>query len=85
MKTDILKKKSNALWKAHTVLEATENEMRLMLNPFICFEYSITYCPGDGYCILNAESNNVAPMESCIKVIEDTGKLSWKDHEAISI
>ena len=60
MKTDILKKKANALWKAHNNVEVIENEMRLMLNPHICFEFNITYCPGDGYCILNAESNNVA-------------------------
>jgi len=84
MKTDILKKKSNALWKAHTVLEATVNEMKLALNPFICFEYGIRHYP-EGYYILNGESDAEASLDACIKVIEDTGKLSWKDHEAISI
>ena len=85
MNTTRLKKKSNSLWNAHNKLEDIILELKLMLNPYITFEFNLTYCPGDGYCILDAETDEVAPLDSCIKIIEDTGKITRKEHNSIII
>jgi hypothetical protein len=56
------------------------------LSDKIDFEFSLDYMPGDGFLILDVESDTkVAPLEDCLKIIKKKGILTSKDLATISI
>lgn len=55
------------------------------IKPFVGFDFYIEYLPGDGHCVGNADSANVAPLGWCIGVIEQKGKLTAEDHKELCI
>lgn len=49
------------------------------------FEIGIETFEGDGICIINVNTSDVAPIWVCIDVIESVGRLSLDDHKELCI
>lgn len=66
-------------------LDLLERELESELEDQISFDFAITYCQGDGYCILNKETTMVAPIFLCIDFISKKGSMTITDHENLCI
>ena len=49
------------------------------------FKMGIETFEGDGICIINVDTSDVAPVWTCIEVIERVGRLSLDDHKELCI
>lgn len=45
----------------------------------INFDFTILYQDSDGWCVLNTYTADLAPISSCLKIIENKGVLSVED------
>ena len=87
-----IKLKVKQLEKAHDKIERLEKELHHQLKPFVQFDFAVTYCAGDGFCILNNGGtgdelciDEVSPVDSCICKIVKHGKLTDKEFSKIII
>jgi hypothetical protein len=74
-----------ALAKRVNDLDAWRGRMERELQPKCDFEIGIEIFPGDGICVLNIETSQVAPIEACIAEIEKSGKLTNESHDELCV
>lgn len=52
-------------------------KMKTWIQQYTDFEIEVVWQPGDGFTVLAIESGlNVAPLETCLKIIEEKGILT---------
>ena len=72
---------NNAHNKYTDVVKSIENEMRQ--RGYVEFNFSIMHQPGDGFVLLDEDSNN-ALFEKCMSIINSKGVLSHDDYLGIA-
>lgn len=85
MKTDKISKISNKMESLYGSYTESLEGLKEELEPFVGFDFEVTYCAGDGHCILNVETSNVVPLDACIKVLDEEGFLLEETHESMCI
>lgn len=69
----------------HNKLTAEMEKLEKKLKRFVKFDFSIGWMAGDGFMILNNDTDDVAPLDKCIKIIHETGALTEEQHAKASI
>ena len=78
---DLIIKLENCYCKYQNTISEIESRLKNKVK----FNFSIQHLAGDGHCILNNKTTSVAPVDLCLKIIKEKGKLTRKDHKNISI
>lgn len=84
MKRKEMKKKLNKLNKTLAAYELAVGSMEAALQESVDFDLGIVYQPGDGFCVNDNDANN-APLDTCIEIINNKGRLSREDYLSICI
>jgi hypothetical protein len=66
-------------------LKSWVGRMEAELQDKCDFEIGIEIFPGDGICIINPETSQVAPIMACIIEIERNGVLTAEKHDKLCI
>lgn len=74
-----------ALIKRESEFRACVGKMEQKIQGKCDFNCGIENVPGDGLCVINVETNSLAPIGACIEVIESEGKLTELRHKTICI
>lgn len=75
----------NSLISKHKDYVTATGVVEAKLTSHIEFEFGVENLPGDGFCILHVEHSIVAPLDACVKIIQDNGHLTAEDHARVSI
>ncbi len=67
--------------KVEAEIEIAERQIRNKVK----FDFSIVHQIGDGVCILNNDTDQVAPLDDCMRIIRENGKLTFQDFNKYSI
>lgn len=84
MKLDVkneVEKLEAARSKYNGVIGTLEAKIRYRVE----FDFSIDYQPSDGFVLLHVEGANVAPLDLCLKVINEMKKLNETDFLKLTI
>ena len=65
--------------KTKTKLDFLIKKLELELSENIEFKFSIIHQASDGWCILDLNEANLAPLDLCISIISKKGSLSFSD------
>jgi hypothetical protein len=81
-----MKKDYNKLYNAALKYDNIEKEFVKKYSHLFCFEIEITnhLATGDGICILDYETANVARVSDCFKDIETNGKMTRERFNKLS-
>jgi hypothetical protein len=77
----ILKK----LYIAQSKYESSVGYVEALIKDNIPFDFSVIFQDSDGWLLLNAGTNNLAPLDSCLIVIENNGTLTEEDFKQLAI
>ena len=77
----ILKK----LHKTQCNYESSVTDVEKTIFGKVGFEFKIIYQDSDGWCLLNSETSDLAPFDSCLSIIEDVGFLSENSFKQLCI
>jgi hypothetical protein len=79
-----MKKIFKDLVKSHDKYEGAKGGMESYLQEHADFQLSVEYQPSDGFVVVDEYAGN-APLDLCLKLIEDKGSLSHSDYLRIKI
>jgi hypothetical protein len=66
-------------------LTSTAETLEELIEGLCDFPSGISLIPGDGICVINDDTANVAPLHTCIRWFEDHGNLSAEQHNELCI
>ena len=69
----------NKLSKAQSKYQSAVGDIEVELIDKILFDFTVIYQDSDGWCILNAYTADLAPVQSCLNIIKNKGFLSVED------
>lgn len=79
----------NHLEQFQAKFEAKIEELDKELQEFVEFPCGVTVIPGDGVCLIDLQSSqiapNVAPLSDCLDRINQEGKLSKESFNQLTI
>lgn len=78
-----MKISTKALHKAHGKYQSEIGNIEQKLTGYIDFDFGVLYQPSDGFVIYAEVSKygaSNAPLDSCLKIIADKGKLTEQDY-----
>ena len=64
-----IRNKLNQVIRARDSYNKKSEELEELLKPKCLFRMGLSNMPGDGLCILNQETNDTAPLSSCLSII----------------
>lgn len=71
--------------KAKKLYDAEIEALQLELVSFIQFPFFIMYQYSDGFVIVHEDECHNAPLRLCLKIINETGSLTFEDYIKICI
>jgi len=80
-----MRKILKALMKKESEFHSCVEEMERKIQNRCDFNCGIENPPGDGFCVINIDTSNLAPIITCIETIERDGRLTESEHRAICI
>ena len=84
IKKKTLSKKFSEYKIAHRNLDAKTSALESHLAKVVHFEFSISYIPGDGFCLLDLENENLANVSHAIEYCEIGKDYTRLVHEGYS-
>lgn len=78
-------RQKNKLIKTEGKYHTEKEHLEQLVSEYIDFSFSIDWMPGDGFIILNNDTNTVAPLDTCILTIDKFGTLTEDQHDLIGI
>lgn len=70
-----------ALNTAHLKYQAAIGVMEGKIAGYVDFDFSIIDQPGDGLCVLNYDTSDVAPLDRCLDLINTGERLTIGRHK----
>lgn len=80
-----MRRTANALQRRADDFRAWLDKMEGKLQDKCDFKSGIEDIPGDGLCVINVDTTQVAPLWTCISEIERVGRLSEEAHNNLCI
>lgn len=86
MDTKTQRKLLKKLFDQNQKMESVRSDLKTSLDDFFEFEFYIEIFPGDGICVGNENTANVAPLPLCLSEIEILGRaMTEEEHHDLCI
>ena len=85
MKKTEIRKAAQRVANLQNKLTSATGTLEELIEGFCDFPSGISLIPGDGICIINVDTANVAPLGTCIRWFEENGILNAEQHNELCI